>query len=86
MHVYRPSLLLGDRKERRAGEEVAAIVSRKLPFLFSGPFKAYRPIPAETVAKAMLAGALEQEGGFHIHLSKELFLMADTLEKQEDLA
>ncbi|WP_040952124.1 oxidoreductase [Gorillibacterium massiliense] len=81
VHIYRPSLLLGKRKEHRPGEETAAVVSRRLPFLFSGPFRAYKPIPAETVAKAMLAGAQDPEIGFHTHPSKELFQMAEGLLK-----
>jgi uncharacterized protein YbjT (DUF2867 family) len=53
--LYRPSLLLGERSEKRFGEGLAAGISRALPFVFSGPLRRYRPIPAATVARAMVA-------------------------------
>lgn len=53
--LYRPSLLLGERSEKRFGEGLAAGISQALPFVFSGPLRRYRPIPAATVARAMLA-------------------------------
>lgn len=56
--LYRPSLLLGERPEKRFGEGLAAGLFRTLPFVFSGPLRRYRPIQADTVARAMLADAL----------------------------
>ena len=54
LHILRPSLLLGKRKELRAGEILAKIVMRLFSFIFIGGLKKYKPITARTVAKAML--------------------------------
>lgn len=52
--IFHPSLLLGERKDARAGEGFAAVVMRALDFLT--PLK-YKAIKGETVANAMLAYA-----------------------------
>jgi uncharacterized protein YbjT (DUF2867 family) len=52
--IVRPSILLGQRKERRLGEEAGKIIIRIFSFLFSGPLKKYKGIQAETVARAMI--------------------------------
>lgn len=52
--AFRPSLLIGERTQARAGERAALAVARPLaPVLPSR----YRPVDAETVARAMLACA-----------------------------
>lgn len=58
LFIFRPSLLLGERKETRIGEKIAEKISIFMPFLFSGGFKKYKPIKAEIVAKAMIRSAL----------------------------
>lgn len=55
LHIFRPSLLLGNRSEHRTGEAAAAAISRTLPFLYSGPLRRYKPAPDRTVAAAMRA-------------------------------
>lgn len=58
LHVFRPSLLLGDRNERRIGERIAMFAARPVGALFAGSLKKYRPIPAADVARAMVEVAL----------------------------
>ncbi len=67
VHIVRPSLLLGDRGERRPSEEFAQKVSPWLSPLLAGPLSRYRPVSAEDVAEAMLRLALRGERGVHIH-------------------
>jgi uncharacterized protein YbjT (DUF2867 family) len=63
LHIFRPSLLLGEREEHRTGEAIGAKIMRPLTALMLGPLRKYRPIKAETVASAMLrAAALDQKG------------------------
>ena len=50
--IFRPSLLMGQRKESRPLEHVASIVLNKLP-IYVGKLKKYAPIEGSTVAKAM---------------------------------
>lgn len=57
--IFRPSLLLGRRDERRSAESAAAVAARALGPLLRGRLRKYRPIGAELVARAMLEVALE---------------------------
>ena len=66
LFIFRPSLLLGERKKVRIGEKVAEKISTIMPFIFTGPFKKYRPIKGETVAKAMINSALSGRKGEQI--------------------
>jgi uncharacterized protein YbjT (DUF2867 family) len=54
--LFQPSLLLGNRKEFRFGEEVAKIVTKPMVWLKLAP--KYRPIYDHQVAKAMISYAL----------------------------
>lgn len=58
LHVFRPSLLLGERTERRPGERLAMALARPAQALLVGPLRKFRPIRAEQVARAMLKVAL----------------------------
>ena len=57
VHVFRPSLLLGTRNEKRLLEGIAGLLSRALAPLMIGPIGKYRPIEAMDVARAMIAVA-----------------------------
>lgn len=72
VHVLRPSLLLGDRGEKRPGEELASLASGLVSWSLIGPARKYRPIRAETVARAMMRLAAREEPGRFIHESDEL--------------
>ncbi|KAF0129495.1 MAG: nucleoside-diphosphate-sugar epimerase [Bacteroidetes bacterium] len=56
----RPSLLLGDREEFRAGEKIAAILMQLFGWLMVGPMRPYKAVKARDVAKAMLQASLEK--------------------------
>jgi len=69
IHILRPSLLLGARKEERTGEDTAKFFYKVFGFLAP---KKYQAIESIKVARAMLAFAqLESQGNF-IHESIEL--------------
>ena len=53
--IMRPSFLIGNRKEKRAGETIGIFVFKLLSPLLLGPLKKMKPIHSETVAKAMIA-------------------------------
>ncbi|WP_159885136.1 NAD(P)H-binding protein [Paenibacillus puerhi] len=55
--ILRPSLLLGDRQEKRPGERAAAALYKPLGALMVGPLARFRAIHARTVAQAMLRSA-----------------------------
>lgn len=68
-HILRPSLLLGERAEKRAGEGAATVVYKALGVLI--PLK-YKAIDSAKVARAMLHMAKLNSKGKFIHESKEL--------------
>lgn len=71
---YRPSLLVAEREERRAGERAGILVARALRAVL--PAK-WRAIPAATVARAMARHALAgAHPGAHRHESAELWALA----------
>ena len=72
IHIFRPSLLLGERSEKRAGEQIGAVLLRLLNPLLLGPLRKYRAVPAAAVAEAMLRAAEDDGGGIKIHLSDEI--------------
>lgn len=53
----RPSILLGERHERRPGERAGIFVGKLIGPLLLGPLRKYRPIHADDVAAAMLYAA-----------------------------
>ena len=72
IHIFRPSLLLGERAQPRLGERVAAVVLRAVSPLMRGPLLKYRPVTGATVAAAMLRAAEDGGGGIRIHESAGL--------------
>ena len=57
--IMRPSFLVGNRKEKRPGEEVGIFFFKIFSPLLLGPLKKIRPIQSEKVAKVMIKVANE---------------------------
>ncbi|MCI0696437.1 oxidoreductase [candidate division KSB1 bacterium] len=72
VHIFRPSLLLGERQEFRLGEKLAERVTKIFSFLFVGPLRKYRPIKASVVAAAMIAVAKRNLAGNNIFESDQI--------------
>lgn len=72
LHFFRPSLLLGNRGERRLGEKIGEKVMRFFDPILIGTLKKYRAIDSDRVAQAMLACAGQDETGVFVHESDEL--------------
>jgi len=69
IHIMRPSLLLGERKEFRFGENIGKAFMTTLSFLIPEKYKA---IQGKDVAKVMVALANKKEEGFFIHENREI--------------
>ncbi|AOZ92450.1 oxidoreductase [Paenibacillus crassostreae] len=67
VHLFRPSLLLGQRQEKRLGEQWGAKFMTTFDFLFRGKGIKYRAIPARVVARAMVNIAIKRPTGVHIY-------------------
>ncbi|TCJ19367.1 hypothetical protein EPD60_02845 [Flaviaesturariibacter flavus] len=64
--VFRPSMLLGERKEARPGERIGQVASQLFSGLMMGGLRKYKPVLAELVAAAMIAQAKTGARGFHV--------------------
>ena len=69
--VVRPSLLLGDRKEFRLGEEVATRLSWAFP-------RAYRAVHVRDVARALVHAAVEDRPGVRVIGNAEVIAIGAT--------
>lgn len=69
LHVVRPSLLLGERTEHRAGEALAQRVAPLIGLFMRGPLAKYRPIDARAVAQSLvtLSRHGDDERGAFVH-------------------
>lgn len=72
IHIYRPSLLTGDRNEHRTGEKLMTTIMKFLNPLLVGPLKKYQSIEAEVVAMAMLTQSLKDLKGTFIYPSDKI--------------
>lgn len=77
IRIFRPSLLLGKRPEKRFGEKAAERILKIVVPIF--PFlKSQRPIEGEKVAQAMIASAsINNEERVRIIELDEIFKLAD---------
>lgn len=79
VHIFQPSLLLGEREDERKGEEFASKVMKPLSQFMIGPFKKYKPIEGETVAKAMVYAAALNQTGIYTYQSDEIARLGSKL-------
>jgi uncharacterized protein YbjT (DUF2867 family) len=68
--IFRPSLLLGDRNEKRVGEDIGKVVMKLIPYI--GPLKKYKPILGRQVANAMHKQAKLSHNGVQVFESSSL--------------
>lgn len=79
LHLFRPSLLLGNRPDRRFGEKAAAVLMTSLDALFRRPKLApYRAIPAQKVARSMVKIGLADMKGHHVYPNEVIHVLGDT--------
>jgi uncharacterized protein YbjT (DUF2867 family) len=70
--IARPSLLLGNRTEKRFGERVGIILYKVFRFMFVGSLRKYKGIEASDVARAMIKLALNDQKGVIVVESDKL--------------
>lgn len=73
LHLYRPSLLLGDRAEYRRGERLWGILMKGLNPLLQGSLHKYRAVQGDVVAAAMINAANTSSTlGTHVYEGKQI--------------
>jgi uncharacterized protein YbjT (DUF2867 family) len=69
IHIYQPSLLRGNRKEKRIGEKIALILFKFIDPLLFGSLKKYRSIKTDVIALAMYQQSLKEKQGIFTYPS-----------------
>jgi uncharacterized protein YbjT (DUF2867 family) len=72
IHIYRPSLLTGERTEKRTEEKIVTWLFKIIDPLLFGGLKKYRSIPAATVAAAMYKQSIQNTTGLFIYESDKI--------------
>lgn len=71
-HIFRPSLLSGDREEPRLKEELALIIGKGINLITKGGLNNLTPIDAKLVAEAMITAAQKFKKGTNYYESNQL--------------
>lgn len=69
LYIFKPSIIVGDRKEKRMGEKIGIFISKILSPLMIGSLRNYRPINASAIAASMLKNALSNQHGKQLILN-----------------
>jgi uncharacterized protein YbjT (DUF2867 family) len=72
VHIFQPSILLGERNENRLGEKIGQAVGRFLLKITPNLWGKYEPVSGETVGKAMVGAALLDKKGVHVYASDKI--------------
>lgn len=72
LHIFQPSLLLGDRKEFRLGEKTATLLTPIFSLVMVGPLRKYKPIHARNVALAMYRTGQNRVKGTYVYPSDKI--------------
>ena len=72
LHLLRPSILLGERTEKRTLEKLSIDILSKTGFLFKGFLSKYKPIHAKTVARFMVNCLKAKKDGAYVHESNQI--------------
>ena len=76
IHIMRPSVLLGQRDEKRTAEKLAGQLSKGLQYFSGSILGDIAPVEADDVAKAMVQAAQSLQQGTHIHHGSEIVKLA----------
>jgi uncharacterized protein YbjT (DUF2867 family) len=77
--IVRPSMLLGERKEKRTGETAGKIIMKTVNPLLTGKLRKYRAIHGKDVARAMIS-ILQKDPVKNVYESDELQKIADQMQ------
>lgn len=81
-HIFRPSVLLGNRPENRWGEQIAGKIGSVIDRFSGGLLTKYKPIEADIVAKAMVNAAQKIEKGVHVYRSEFLQELSERVNEE----
>jgi uncharacterized protein YbjT (DUF2867 family) len=76
LHIFHPSLLLGDRKEARRGERIGSILAKGISVLLAGRLSKLKPIHVNDVARGMIQAAQQEAMGTQVYEYNEILKLA----------
>ena len=78
VQIFRPSVLIGEREQVRFGETLAIAVMKLVSVVLIGGLRRYRAIEAQTVARAMLSAAKQENAGVVVYESDRIQILGQT--------
>lgn len=72
IHIFRPGLILGERKEYRGPEKTAQSIMPFIDKFLFGKYKEYRSFAASDIAQSMVNAAKKEETGVKIFTFEEM--------------
>jgi uncharacterized protein YbjT (DUF2867 family) len=76
LHIFRPSILLGQRPESRPGEQWGVRLALAFEWAMAGALRKYKPMPAGLLAASMAAAGERGAAGIHVHQYDEIMGLA----------
>ena len=76
LHIFQPSLILGERQEQRPAERIGIAAFNMIGALMLGPMRKYQPIESEAIARAMVRAAFYKARGTSVYRSDAINTMA----------
>lgn len=76
LHIFQPSLILGERQEQRPAERIGIAAFTMIGALMRGPMRKYQPIESEAIARAMVRAAFSKARGTNVYRSDAINTMA----------
>lgn len=80
VRIFRPALLLGERRDSRPLERLGMWPAQMTRFLMLGPLERYRVVPAAAVAAAMVVAARQPKPGTHVHTHRDIVVLASRID------
>ncbi len=72
LHIFQPSILLGERNEERLGEKIGQAVGRFLLKITPNLWGKYEPVRGDTVGEAMVRAAQLDKKGVCVYASDKI--------------
>ena len=72
LRIFQPSLILGDRSEKRSGEAIAQALSPVFNLFLHGPLRKYRGIKAKNIARTICLELKQDSPAVRIYESDEI--------------
>jgi L-ascorbate metabolism protein UlaG (beta-lactamase superfamily)/uncharacterized protein YbjT (DUF2867 family) len=77
-YIFRPSIISGIKDKERFSQRLFAFAAKWFPFLFWGILRKLGPIPARSLAEAMVKLAATNRQGKFIYRADEIVVIADS--------